>query len=230
MREETRSSLDLKSLLKKNNALHSVFDYARNQTVYFEDDVADCVYYIQSGVANATVVSEQGKEAVVDIFGPRDFFGQGCLTALTRRTSTISTITECVIAQISKLEFLRILQDEPAFSRSFVAYLSGRNIQMQQNIANQMLNSSEKRLVRILILLESYNGDNNTKLILSKISQEMLAEMVGTTRSRVNYFLNKFRKLGIADYSRDTRVDGSLIKVIQRSETARREAHQSERC
>jgi CRP/FNR family transcriptional regulator, cyclic AMP receptor protein len=192
---------------------HCVVNYGRNQIVYLQDDPAESVFYIQSGTTKATVVSEQGKEAVVAILGARDFFGEECLTTEARRMSTVSSMTDCVVAQISKIEVVRLLQNEPAFARLFIAYLLARNVRVEQDLADRMLNSSEKRLARLLLLLESYSNASDSEPILARISQETLATIVGTTRSRVSFFLNKFRKSGLIDYNRHIKIRSPLRQV-----------------
>jgi CRP-like cAMP-binding protein len=189
--------------------------YDKNQKVFAQGDQADSVFYIQEGKVKVFVVSEHGKEAVVALHGKGDFFGEGCLTGQALRLATVSAMTECVIMRIDKTAMVRVLREEPKFSELFLAFILARNARVEEDLVDQLFNSSEKRLARILLLLANV-GREETKPepTLAKISQETLAEMVGTTRSRVSTFMNKFRRLGFIEYNGDLRVHSSLLNVV----------------
>ena len=172
------------------------------------------VFYIQSGKVKKTVVSEQGKEAVVALLGTGDFFGEGCLTGQPRRLSTVSAVTECVVVRIAKADITRVIHEEPAFAELFIAHLLARNSRVEEDLVDQLFNSSEKRLARMLLLLANFGKEGRPEPIIAKISQETLAEMIGTTRSRVSFFMNKFRELGLIDYNGHIEVHSSLLNVV----------------
>jgi CRP/FNR family transcriptional regulator, cyclic AMP receptor protein len=192
----------------------SVSRYQKNQTVFSQGDPADAVFYIQQGKVKVCVVSEQGKEAVVALHGSGDFFGEGCLNGHSRRTATVVTMTECVIMRIEKAAIIKVLHDEPKFSAMFMAYLLARNSRIEEDLVDQLFNSSEKRLARVLLLMANFGKDGKPEPIIARISQETLAEMVGTTRSRVSSFMNKFRKLGFITYNGSLEVHNSLLNVV----------------
>ena len=169
--------------------------------MFRQGDPSDAVFYIQSGRVKKTVVSEQGKEAVVAVLGAGDFFGEGCLAGEALRLSTVSALTKCVIARISKAEITRVIHEEPAFAELFISHLLARNSRVEEDLVDQLFNSSEKRLARTLLLLANFGKEGRPEPIIAKVSQETLAEMIGTTRSRVSFFMNKFRKLGLIDYN-----------------------------
>ena len=175
---------------------------------------ADAVFYIQNGKVKVTVVSEQGKEAVVAVLGPDEFCGEGCLTGQPRRMATATAMTECEIMRLEKAAIVRVLHDEPAFSEMFVAHLLARTIRVEEDLVDQLFNSSEKRLARALLLLANFGKEGRPEPIIAKVSQETLAEMIGTTRSRVSFFMNKFRKLGLIDYNGHIEVHSSLLNVV----------------
>ena len=174
----------------------------------------DSVFYIRSGKVKKTVISEQGKEAVVAILGTGDFFGEGCLTGQPLRLATVSAMTECVIVRITKADITRVIRDEPAFAELFIAHLLARNSRVEEDLVDQLFNSSEKRLARILLLLANFGKEGRPEQIIAKVSQETLAEMIGTTRSRVSFFMNKFRELGLIDYNGGIEVHSSLLNVV----------------
>jgi CRP/FNR family transcriptional regulator, cyclic AMP receptor protein len=176
--------------------------------------LADSVFYIQSGKVKKTAISEQGKEAVVALLGTGDFFGEECLTGQQLRLSTVSAMTECVIVRITKADITRVIHEEPAFAELFIAHLLARNSRVEQDLVDQLFNSSEKRLARILLLLANFGKEGRPEPIIAKISQETLAEMIGTTRSRVSFFMNKFRELGLIDYNGGIEVHSSLLNVV----------------
>jgi CRP/FNR family cyclic AMP-dependent transcriptional regulator len=185
-----------------------------NQIVYAQGDPADSVFYVHDGKVKVTVLSEQGKEAVVAILGPEEFFGQGCLPGQPRRMATVSAMTECEIMRLEKQAIMRVLRDEPAFSERFVSHLLARTIRVEEDLIDQLFNSSEKRLARALLLLANFGKEGRPEPIIANVSQETLAEMVGTTRSRVNFFMNKFRQLGFIEYNGTLKVHSSLLSVV----------------
>ena len=196
-----RPSFDPKSFLAKVGEGRSIGEYRKDQIVFSQGDPADAVFYIQRGKVKVTVVSEQGKEAVVAILGTNEFFGEGCLAGQARRIATVVTMTDSVIVRLEKAAIVRVIHQEPAFSEMFIAHLLARAIRVEADLVDQLFNSSEKRLARMLLLLANFGKEEKPEPILAKISQETLAEMIGTTRSRVSFFMNKFRKLGFIDYN-----------------------------
>jgi CRP-like cAMP-binding protein len=172
------------------------------------------VFYLQKGRVKITVLSKQGKEAVVAILTPGDFFGEGCLAGQTRRMASVTTMTECTITRVSKAAMIDVLHNDQPFSEMFVAYLLGRNARVEADLVDQLFNSSEKRLARLLLLLANFGKDEAPEPVIAKISQEVLAEMIGTTRSRVSFFMNKFRRLGLIDYNGSLRVHASLLNMV----------------
>jgi CRP-like cAMP-binding protein len=160
------------------------------------------------------VVSEQGKEAVVALLGVGDFFGEGCLAAQPRRMATASAMTDCSIARMAKEDVVRVIHEQPAFSELFISHLLARNIRVEEDLVDQLFNSSEKRLARVLLLLAKFGKENKPEPVIAKISQETLAEMIGTTRSRVSFFMNKFRQLGFITYNGHIEVHSSLLNVV----------------
>lgn len=209
-----KQSFNVEAFLNTVGGGRSVASYQRNERVYSQGDPADAVFYIQKGKVKVCVVSERGKEAVVALHGNGDFFGEGCLNGHSLRTATVVTMTECVITRIKKAAIVRVLHDEPKFSEMFVAYLLARNSRVEEDLVDQLFNSSEKRLARVLLLMANFGKEGNPEPIIPKISQETLAEMVGTTRARVSSFMNKFRKLGFINYNGTLEVHNSLLNVV----------------
>jgi CRP-like cAMP-binding protein len=207
-------TFDPKVFLAKVNGGRSISNYRKDQIVYTQGEPADSVFYIQSGKVKKTVVSEQGKEAVVGLFGTGDFFGEGCLTGQPLRLSTGRAMAECVIVRITKADVTRVIHEEPAFAELFIAHLLARNSRVEEDLVDQLFNSSEKRLARILLLLANFGKEGQPVPIIAKISQETLAEMIGTTRSRVSFFMNKFRELGFVKYNGHIEVHSSLLDVV----------------
>ena len=205
---------DSKVFLATVNGGRSIAKYRMNQTVFSQGKPADAVFYIQKGKVKITVVSEQGKEAVVAILGPDEFCGEGCLAGQPRRMATATAMTECEIMRLEKGAIIRVLHDEPAFSEMFVAHLLARTIRVEEDLVDQLFNSSEKRLARALLLLANFGKEGRPEPIIAKVSQETLAEMIGTTRSRVSHFMNKFRQLGFLDYNGTLEVHSSLLSVV----------------
>jgi CRP/FNR family transcriptional regulator, cyclic AMP receptor protein len=216
MKRKGKLPFDPKVFLSKVNGGRAISDYRKDQIVYTQGAPADSVFYIRSGKVKQTVVSEQGKEAVVALLETGDFFGEGCLTGQPLRLATVSAVTECVIAQISKAEITRVIHEEPAFAELFIAHLLARNSRVEEDLVDQLFNSSEKRLARTLLLLANFGKEGRPEPILAKISQETLAEMIGTTRSRVSFFMNRFRKMGLIDYNGQIEVHSSLLNVVLR--------------
>jgi CRP/FNR family cyclic AMP-dependent transcriptional regulator len=215
MATKRRAPFDPKSFLARIGDGRTISKYRRNEVVFSQGDVADAVFYIQKGKAKLTVVSDQGKEAVVAILGTDEFCGEGCLAGQPRRIATVTAMTECVIMRLQKASIVRALRDEPAFSEIFISHLLARTIRVEADLVDQLFNSSEKRLARLLLLLANFGKEGRPEPIIAKISQETLAEMVGTTRSRVSFFMNKFRRLGFVDYNGGgLEVHSSLLNVI----------------
>ena len=188
--------------------------YERGQPIFRQGDAADAVYYVQKGKVQITVVSEQGKEGIIGMLDAGEFFGEGCLAGQPLHMASASASAESAIVRIEKDAMLRALREEPAFSQIFMAYLLSRNVQIEADLVDQLFNSSEKRLARVLLLLAQFGKDGSMETVIPKINQEILAARVGTTRSRINYFLNKFRKLGFIEYNGSLKVHSSLLNVI----------------
>jgi len=205
---------DPKAFLSKVNGGRTLAEYREHKIVYRQGDPADAVFYIQAGKAKVTVFSEQGKEAVVAVLGPGDFFGEECLAGQVLRLATVATLTECAITRIPKAEIISIIHTEPSFAELFISHLLARNSRVEADLIDQLFNSSEKRLARTLLLLANFGKEGDSEPVLAKISQETLAEMIGTTRSRVSFFMNRFRKLGFIDYNGHIEVHRSLLNLI----------------
>ena len=191
-----------------------VVQFRRNESIYSQGDAADTVMYIQKGGVKFSVVNESGREAVVAMFGPSDFFGEGCMAGQSLRMGTTTAITPTTVLEMHKKELLRVLHAEHELSDRFIAYMLARNIRVEEDLIDQLFNSSEKRLARTLLLLARYGKQEQPDRILPKVSQETLASMIGTTRSRVNFFMNKFRKLGFIEYNGKIKVNKSLLTVV----------------
>jgi CRP/FNR family transcriptional regulator, cyclic AMP receptor protein len=214
MAQKKVATLDLRTYLAKARGGTSK-EYQKNRTVFSQGNPADAVFYIEKGKVKLTVLSARGKEAVVAILGNGDFFGEGCLAGQPLRMATASSITECSILRVQKETMIRMLHNEPAWSERFMAYLLSRNVRIEEDLVDQLFNSSEKRLARILLLLTRFGKDGQHQHVVPTISQETLAEMIGTTRSRVSFFMNKFRKLGFVDYNGGgLQVHSSLLTVV----------------
>jgi CRP/FNR family cyclic AMP-dependent transcriptional regulator len=188
--------------------------YASGQVIFAQGDPADAVFYVQTGRVKLTIVSGQGKEAVVGIYSATDFFGEASLAGQPLRIATATAMNECLIVRLAKSAMIRMLHDEPAFSELFVAHLLSRNIRVEADLVDQLFNSSEKRLARILLLLANFGQEGKPEAVIPSITQETLAEMIGTTRSRVSFFMNKFRKLGFIEYNGKLSVHSSLLNVV----------------
>lgn len=202
------------SFLAKMGEGRSIDRYREQKIVFSQGDPADAIFYIQNGKVKVTVLSEQGKEAVVAIHGADEFFGEGCLAGQMHRIATAVTMMESVIVRLERAAVVRVIHEEPAFSELFIAYLLSRTIRVEADLVDQLFNSSEKRLARVLLLLANFGKEGKPEPIIAKISQETLAEMIGTTRSRVNFFMNKFRKMGFIDYNGHIEVHSSLLNIV----------------
>jgi CRP/FNR family transcriptional regulator, cyclic AMP receptor protein len=189
--------------------------YEQGQSIFRQGDAADAVFYIQTGKVQITVISEQSKEGVIGMLDAGEFFGEGCLAGQPLHMASASATAESAVVRVEKDAMIRALHDEPAFSQLFMAYLLSRNVQIEADLVDQLFNSSEKRLARVLLLLAHFGKDGKMETVIPKMNQEILAARVGTTRSRINYFLNKFRKLGFIEYNNGTlKVHSSLLNVI----------------
>ena len=188
--------------------------YSKKEVIFSQGDDADAVFYIKKGKVKVAIVSKQGKEAVIALLGPDEFVGEGCLIGQPKRLTTASAMTECQTMRVAKAEIQRVLQDEPTFSQMFVSHILARNARVEEDLADQLFNSTEKRLARLLLLLANFGKEGRTEPILAKISQETLAEMIGTTRSRVSHFMNKFRELGFIAYNGHLEIHNSLVGVL----------------
>jgi CRP-like cAMP-binding protein len=186
------------------------------QIIFSQGDAADSVFHIVRGKVKLTVTSKQGKEGVIALLGDRDFFGEGCLIGQPLRLSTSTSITDASVMRIDKAEMVRVLHAEPAFADLFTTHLLSRNSRVEADLVDHLFNSSEKRLARTLLLLANFDKEGRRETVMTRISQETLAEIVGTTRPRVSFFMNKFRKLGFIEYNRDLKVHSSLLSVVLR--------------
>jgi CRP/FNR family transcriptional regulator, cyclic AMP receptor protein len=209
-----KPAFDPQVFLDSAGLARKVAEFRKKETIFSQGDPAKDVLYIQKGGVRLSVVNEAGKEAVVAVLGPGDFFGEGCLAGQPIRIGTATAITPTTALVIEKKEMIRVLHSEHAFSDRFIAYILSRNIRIEEDLVDQLFNSSEKRLARTLLLLARYGTQDKPQGILPKIPQETLAEMVGTTRSRVNFFMNKFRKLGFIKYNGGLQINTSLLSVV----------------
>jgi CRP/FNR family transcriptional regulator, cyclic AMP receptor protein len=215
MANNTRQvAFDPKAFLAIVGEGKTILEFHRDQVVFAQGDAADTVFYIQTGRVKVVVISEQGKEAVVGIFGPGQFFGEGCMNGHSVRIATTTAMEDCLITAITKAAMLATLHDQPKFSEMFMAYLLTRNSRIEEDLIDQLFNSSEKRLARLLLLLAHFGKEGSPQPIIPNISQETLAEMIGTTRSRVSFFMNKFRKLGLINYNGKIEVNSSLLNAV----------------
>jgi CRP-like cAMP-binding protein len=208
------SPFDPAAFLAKAGKGKTIAAYRKGQVVFAQADAADAIFYVQKGKLKLTVVSNIGKEAVVALLGAGDFFGEGCLAGQQLRMATATTMSECAIMRLEKADAVRVLHDEPAFSELFLKYLLSRNIRIEEDLVDQLFNSSEKRLARVLLLLANFGKEGRPEKVIPKMSQETLAEIVGTTRSRVSFFMNRFRKLGFIKYNGELEVHSSLLNVV----------------
>ena len=214
MKRQTKRAFEPQVFLAKAGVGTSIVTYLKNQKIFSQGDPADSIFYIQHGRVKIAVVSDRGKEAVVALLTRSHFFGEGCLAGQQVRMGTAVAMSECLIMRVEKARAVRVLHEEPTFSELFVSHLLSRNIRIEEDLVDQLFNSSEKRLARVLLLLAHYGKDSKPEPVVPQISQETLAEIIGTTRPRVSFFMNKFRKLGFIDYNGGLHVHNSLLNVI----------------
>ena len=214
MKSNKTSTFNAQAFLDSAGVARKIKEFPRGVTIFSQGDPAKHVLYIQNGGVKLSVVSEAGKEAVVAILGPGEFFGEGCLAGQPARMGSATAITPTSALVIDKDEMIRVLHKEHMFSDRFISYMLSRNIRVEEDLIDQLFNSSEKRLARTLLLLARYGKQDQPQRVLPKVSQETLAEMIGTTRSRVNFFMNKFRKLGFIKYNGGLQINSSLLSVV----------------
>jgi CRP/FNR family cyclic AMP-dependent transcriptional regulator len=217
-RKAKKRTFDPKVFLTTVNGGRSESAYKKGKVVFTQGEPADSVFYIQSGKIKIAVTSKQGKEAVVAVLGPGEFMGEGCLIGQPLRLATAKAMTDSAVLRVEKPEMVRVLHAEPEFAELFTAYVLTRNSRVEEDLVDQLFNSSEKRLARILLLLANFGKDGKPEPVMTRISQETLAEMVGTTRPRVSFFMNKVRKLGFVKYNGDLHVHSSLLSVVLRDD------------
>jgi CRP/FNR family cyclic AMP-dependent transcriptional regulator len=213
-KNKRKHSFNPKEFLDTEGAGRTVSSYGKEEKVFAQGESADAVFYVQKGRVKLTVVSKHGKEVIVAILGAAEFCGEACLTGQPRRMATAAAMTDCDIMRLEKTALIRVLADEPAFSEMFIAHLLARTVRVEEDLIDQLFNSSEKRLARALLLLANFGKEGKPERIIAKVSQETLAGMIGTTRSRVSKFMNKFRKLGFIDYNGHLEVHSSLLSVV----------------
>ena len=214
LKAKGNGAFNAQEFLDSAGVARKVAEFARKETIYSQGDLSKNVLYIQRGGVRLSVVNETGKQAVVAVLGPGDFFGEGCLAGQPRRIGTATAIAATTALAIDKTEMIRVLHVEHEFSDRFISFMLARNIRIEEDLVDQLFNSSEKRLARTLLLLARYGKEDKPQRVLPKISQEMLAEMVGTTRSRVNFFMNKFKKLGFIKYNGGLQINNSLLSIV----------------
>ena len=214
LKGNAKTAFNAQDFLDSAGVARKVVEFKKRETIFSQGDPGKNVLYIQKGGVRLSVVNETGKEAVVAVLRPGDFFGEGCLTGQSLRIGTATAIVPTTALVIEKNEMIRVLHVEHAFSDRFISHMLSRNIRVEEDLVDQLFNSSEKRLARTLLLLARYGKEDKPQKMLPKISQEMLAEMVGTTRSRVNFFMNKFRKLGFIKYNGGLHINTSLLSVV----------------
>lgn len=209
-----RPTFDPSVFLSKAGSGTTIVRHSRSDVIFAQGDAADAVFYIQKGKVKITVISQQGKEAVVAVLGSDEFCGEGCMGGQKRRVSSATAMTECDVMRLEKSAIVRVLHDEPSFAEMFVEHLLARAIRVEEDLVDHLFNSSEKRLARALLLLANFGKEGKPEPIIAKVSQETLAEMIGTTRSRVSFFMNKFRRLGFISYNGHIEVHSSLLSVV----------------
>jgi CRP/FNR family transcriptional regulator, cyclic AMP receptor protein len=212
--KKNQKTFDLGEFLATVNGGRTIVTYRKDDVVFSQGHRCDGVFYIRSGDCKITVVSEQGKEGVVALHKKGDFFGEGCLNGQPRRLATAIAMNDLEVMRFDIATMQRVLRDQPAFSELFISHLLSRNARVEADLVDQLFNSSEKRLARLLLLMANFGKEGKPEPVIANVSQEMLAEMIGTTRSRVSSFMNKFRKLGFIDYNGDLKVHSSLVNVI----------------
>jgi CRP-like cAMP-binding protein len=214
MTPNSKPPFDPKLFLAKVGKGRTIAEYSKGQMVFSQGDPANAVFYIQKGKIKLTVVSNAGKEAVIAILDGGDFLGEGCLTTQSLRMATATAISDCSLVRLEKAAMIRVLHEEPAFSEMFLAYVLSRNMRIEEDLVDQLFNSSEKRLARVLLLLAHFGKEGKPEPVVAKISQETLAEMIGTIRSRVSFFMNRFRKMGFIEYNGGLHVNSSLLNIV----------------
>ena len=214
MGRKPTAEFDAKAFLTKASTGQSISTYRKKEVIFAQGDPADAVFYIDRGQVKLTVVSERGKSAVVAMLGRGDFFGEGCLAGQLVRMATAAVMTEASVVRIDKQAMMELLHKKSTFSERFMAHLLARNVRFEEDLVDQLFNSSEKRLARVLLLLARFGKEGKTEPVIAKISQEVLAEMVGTTRPRISGFMNKFRKLGFIEYNGGLHIHSSLLNVL----------------
>ena len=212
--QKEKGTFDVQAFLNSAGVSRKIEEFRRNEIIFRQGDSSKNVVYIQKGSVKLSVVNEVGKEGVVAVLGPGDFFGEECLAGLPFRMATATAITPLTALAIEKNEMIRALHQEHDLADIFVSYLLARNLRVQEDLVDQLFNSSEKRLARILLLLAQFGKEGEPETVIPRISQEMLAEMVGTTRSRVSFFMNRFRKLGFIEYNGELQVHRSLLNIV----------------
>jgi CRP/FNR family transcriptional regulator, cyclic AMP receptor protein len=221
MVQDEKPDMDPQSIVARIIGGKSESRHHKNGIVYFQGDAADSVFFVETGTVKVTVLSSEGKEAVVGILQPGDFFGEECLSGHKLRIASATAMTECVLFRFEKASIVRALRDDAAFSYLFLSHLIARNGRMQADLVDQLLNSVEKRLARLLLILANYGEEERPEAILPKVSQETLAEMIGTSRTHVNFFMNKFRQLGFIEYNGNIKVKSSLLNMLLRIKSRR---------
>jgi CRP-like cAMP-binding protein len=212
--ERVKSAFDLRAFLADGSGRRKRTEYAQNALIFSQGDPANAIFYIHKGKVKLTVLSRQGKEAVVAILGAGDFFGEGCLAGQPLRMGTSVSLSGCSVMRLEKADVVRTLHDQPSFSEVFVAHLLSRNIRIEEDLVDQLFNSSEKRLARVLLLLANFGKEGTPQTVIPKMSQETLAGIIGTTRSRVSFFMNRFRKLGFIEYNGGLTIHSSLLNIV----------------
>jgi CRP/FNR family cyclic AMP-dependent transcriptional regulator len=214
MTRKKKAPVHAGKLLAEAVSGHSVAVVRQDEVIFAQGEVADALFTVQQGKVKLTVVSNAGKEAVIAVLGPGDFFGEGCLSGQPLRMATATAMTECLIVRLERSAAIERLQNEPAFAKLLLSYMLARTIRIEEDLVDQLFNSSEKRLARALLLLANFGKEGKPEIVIPKISQETLATMIGTTRSRVSFFMNKFRRLGFIEYNGTLEVHSSLLNVV----------------
>jgi len=212
--KEVEPKFDAHAFLSKVGKGRVLSDHRSKQVIFSQGNTADSIFYIHKGKVKLTVVSNRGKEAVIAILGPTDFFGEGCLAGQLRRMATATAMSPLNLTRLEKAAAIRVLRDEPVFTELFLQHLLARSIRVEEDLVDQLFNSSEKRLARVLLLLANFGKEGKPETVIAQISQQTLADIVGTTRSRVNFFMNKFRKMGFVSYNGHLEVHSSLLNVV----------------
>ena len=205
---------DLQGFLDSEGLSRTIEKFPKSAVIFAQGDPATKVLYLQQGSVKLSVLSKTGKEAIVAVLGPGDFFGEGCLAGQTRRMASATAMSATTVLVVEKVHMMQMLHEEPALSDRFRVHMLARNIRIEEDLVDQLFNSSENRLARALLLMARYGQEDKPQLVVHQLSQETLAEMVGTTRSRVNFFMNKFRDLGFIDYNGGLKVNSSLLSVV----------------